>query len=773
MNRLLFGLLFLMVSITSHANTVIQVGDDRRYSINRQVDYLLDASHDLTLSDVQFSNEWQSIDKNSVNFGFIKEAAWFHFELQVENSNDYILQIPYPILDYLDLYSFVDDELYLEVKTGDARRFESRDVDHVHFIFPYRLDAGQTLSVYLRVDTAGGVDVPLLFSTKAIFQKDDIDNAMFRGAILGVTFLMLFYNGFIFVSLKDRVYGFYVLNLFSHIVNSNAYEGWAFKILWPNTPGLNDYVFPIFNGLVLATSIIFMFSLLKGLGSPSWYRKYFLVLLATVSTLPFLAVLLPYSIIVPIEVLFTLIVYISSLLLGAYLSYKGDRTAMYFTVAVSLFLVGVVSSNLKALGLLPSNLFTQHAYQIGFFVDMVVLSLALAQKIDIAQKERSSAQKENIKNLKRYEDLYRESLSGHFQVGLDGKIVSVNNAFLEILGYESSGQLFDSKMVRDINQFSVDDEASRTIINTVKNLGCIIDFEEQVAKKGGDIIWISLSIRSVTNSEGAVEYYEGSMLDINERKENEILKERSMKDRMSTLEQLVIGISHELNTPLGTSITGLSYLNELMNDMKGKKQKNELCMKEFDEIIAEEFQTIELTQSNLDKVSELIKQFKQISVNQYGYEVEEVNLFASISSGLARYKKALTENSITIVVNCEKDINVNTYGEAISEIITQLVSNSIDHAFKALGNRRIGITVNVKANNIELLYQDNGRGLSAKGVEELFNPFYTTMRGSQGKVGLGMYLTFNLLTQLLKGEVVVENPQQGLSILMTFPSHIN
>lgn len=773
MNRLLFGLLFLMVSIISHANTVIQVGDDRRYSINRQVDYLLDASHDLKLSDVQSSNKWQSIDKNSINLGFIKEAAWFHFELQVENSNDYILQIPYPILDYLDLYSFVDDELYLEVKTGDARRFESRDVDHVHFIFPYRLDAGQTLSVYLRVDTAGGVDVPLLFSTKAIFQKDDIDNAMFRGAILGVTFLMLFYNGFIFVSLKDRVYGFYVLNLFSHIVNSNAYEGWAFKILWPDTPGLNDYVFPIFNGLVLATSIIFMFSLLKGLGSASWYRKYFLVLLATVSTFPFLAVLLPYSIIVPIEVLFTLIVYISSLLLGVYLSYKGDRTAMYFTVAVSLFLVGVVSSNLKALGLLPSNLFTQHAYQIGFFVDMVVLSLALAQKIDIAQKERSSAQKENIKNLKRYEDLYRESLSGHFQVGLDGKIVSVNNAFLEILGYENSGQLFESKMVRDINQFSVDDEASRTIINTVKNLGCIIDFEEQVAKKDGDIIWISLSIRSVTNSEGAVEYYEGSMLDINERKENEILKERSMKDKMSTLEQLVIGISHELNTPLGTSITGVSHLNELMNDMKDKKQKNILSMKEFDEILAEEYQTIDLTRSNLDKVGELIKQFKQISVNQYGYEVEEVNLFASISSGLARYKKALTENSITIVVNCEKGINVNTYGEAISEIITQLVSNSIDHAFKALGNRRIEITVNVKANNIELLYQDNGRGLSAKGVEELFNPFYTTMRGSQGKVGLGMYLTFNLLTQLLKGEVVVENPQQGLSILMTFPSHIN
>jgi len=505
---------------------------------------------------------------------------------------------------------------------------------------------------------------------------------------------------------------------------------------------------------------------------PTWYKTYFLVLLGIVSTFPFLGAVIPYSTIVPIEVAFSLIVYTSSLILGIHLSLKGDRTAMYFTVAVFLFMVGLVSSNLKALGLLPTNFFTQHAYQVGFFIDMVVLSLALAQKIDLARKERSWAQRENIKNLKRYEDLYSESLSGNFQVTLKGKIVSVNNAFLEMLDFDNEKELFDSKMAHNIGLFSIDDKVSKFIINTVKQQGKIVDFEEEVIKKDGAIIWISLSVRSVTNNEGIIEYYEGSMLDINQRKENETLREQGMKDRMSTLEQLVVGISHELNTPLGTSITGLSYLNKLMTEMRDKKQEDSLSTAEFDSILKEEFQALELTSSNLTRVSELIKQFKHISVGQHGYEIEQVNLLATISSGIARFKNTLADNAIDIQINCDESITVMTYGEAISEIVMQMVSNSLDHAFVEPCDKKIEITLSIKGPNIELLYQDSGKGLSDKGKLELFNPFYTTMRGYQGKIGLGMYLTFNLLTQLLMGEIEVGKPEQGISILMKFPRHL-
>ena len=772
-NRLILGMLILLASVMTSANTVFQIDDDQRYSLSRQVDYLFDNSLKLTLESARTSKEWQPIERDIVNFGFNSAALWLRFELQVKQDNEYILHIPYPILDYLDHYAFIDNQPLEPVHTGDALVFDTRAVDHINFVFPYSLKKGQILAVYLRVDSQGTLDVPLRFSSRKNFLNDNDDEIYFRGFVMGILWLMLFYNLFIFLSIKDHVYGFYVLNIFAYLVMSNAYDGGAFQLLWPNYPSLNDYIFPIFNGLSQLTSLVFMMALLQVMGSQRWYKYYFLVLIAVVSTFPILGAFLPYSTIVPIQVVFSLLVYSSALLLGLHLSIQGNRTALYFTVAMGLFMVGMVSSNLKGLGLLPTNFFTQHAFQLGFFIDMVVLSLALAQKIDVARKERSLAQKESIKNLKRYEELYSESLSGNFKVSLQGELISVNNAVLNILGYETRQELLAAGESTNVNRFSVDEGTTIKLLSALKHVGYVVDFEQVANRKDGKLIWVSISVRSVKNNEGITEYFEGSMLDINERKENETLREQAMKDRMSTLEQLVVGISHELNTPLGTSITGITHLKQLIVEMNQSRKEagldDELC----EGFIDQGLEVIELTSNNLIRVSELIQQFKHISVSQYGYVIEEANLLATISSGLTRYDNILKERNVDIDISCDASINILTFGEAISEIVAQLVSNSLDHAFVDQENKCIKITASLIADEVELLYRDNGSGLSDKGQYEVFNPFYTTMRGYQGKVGLGMYLTFNLLTQLLEGAITVEKPEQGILMVMKFPARLH
>jgi len=775
MSRLLFGVLILFASVISSANTVFQVGDDlsEGLTLSRQVDFLFDDTLKLNLDAIRTSKDWQPIERDIVNFGFNSAALWLRFELQVKQDNEYILHIPYPLLDYLDHYAFIDNEALEPVHTGDARVFDSRAVDHINFVFPYSLKKDQILAVYLRVDSQGTLDVPLRFTSADKFSKDNEGEIYFRGFVMGILWLMLFYNLFIFLSIKDHAYGFYVLNIFAYLVMSNAYDGGAFQLLWPNTPSLNDYIFPIFNGLSQLTSLVFMMALLQIMASQRWYKYYFLVLISIVSTFPILGVLLPYSTIVPIQVVFSLLVYSSALALGLHLSFKGNRTALYFTVAMGLFMVGIVSSNLKGLGLLPTNFFTQHAFQLGFFIDMVVLSLALAQKIDIARKERILAQKENIQNLKRYEDLYSESLSGNFKVSLKGDLISINSAVLNILGYETQQQLLSDGESHNVNRFSVDDSSTEKLLSALKYVGHIVDFEQIAKRKDGKLIWVSISVRSIKNSEGITEYYEGSMLDINERKENETLREQAMKERMATLEQLVIGISHELNTPLGTSITGVSHLKQLVMDMSQSKKESTLDDPLFEVIISQELQAIDLTSENLSRVNQLIKQFKHVSVNQLGYVIEDVNLFAVISSGLVKFNSVLEDDKIDVQIHCDQSINIYTYGEAISEIIRQLVSNSFDHAFQGIDDKCIEITATLNGENVEIQYKDNGSGLTEQGQSEVFNPFYTTMRGYEGKIGLGMYLTFNLLTQLLAGGVEVENPETGVSMLLTFPSQLS
>jgi len=775
MSRLFFGVLILFASVISSANTVFQVGDDlsEGLTLSRQVDFLFDDTLKLNLDAIRTSKDWQPIERDIVNFGFNSAALWLRFELQVKQDNEYILHIPYPLLDYLDHYAFIDNEALEPVHTGDARVFDSRAVDHINFVFPYSLKKDQILAVYLRVDSQGTLDVPLRFTSADKFSKDNEGEIYFRGFVMGILWLMLFYNLFIFLSIKDHAYGFYVLNIFAYLVMSNAYDGGAFQLLWPNTPSLNDYIFPIFNGLSQLTSLVFMMALLQIMASQRWYKYYFLVLISIVSTFPILGVLLPYSTIVPIQVVFSLLVYSSALALGLHLSFKGNRTALYFTVAMGLFMVGIVSSNLKGLGLLPTNFFTQHAFQLGFFIDMVVLSLALAQKIDIARKERILAQKENIQNLKRYEDLYSESLSGNFKVSLKGDLISINSAVLNILGYETQQQLLSDGESHNVNRFSVDDSSTEKLLSALKYVGHIVDFEQIAKRKDGKLIWVSISVRSIKNSEGITEYYEGSMLDINERKENETLREQAMKERMATLEQLVIGISHELNTPLGTSITGVSHLKQLVMDMSQSKKESTLDDPLFEVIISQELQAIDLTSENLSRVNQLIKQFKHVSVNQLGYVIEDVNLFAVISSGLVKFNSVLEDDKIDVQIHCDQSINIYTYGEAISEIIRQLVSNSFDHAFQGIDDKCIEITATLNGENVEIQYKDNGSGLTEQGQSEVFNPFYTTMRGYEGKIGLGMYLTFNLLTQLLAGGVEVENPETGVSMLLTFPSQLS
>ena len=763
-------LFFLATSV--YSDTAFLIDDQESYHLARQVDFLLDDSLRMDLETAKTSEQWQSVERDIVNFGFNSAALWLRFELQVKQSNDYILHIPYPILDYLDHYAFVDNEALEPVHTGDARVFDSRAVDNISFVFPYSLMEGQKLTVFLRVDSQGTLDVPLRFLSKDRFLQSNNGEIYFRGFVMGILWLMLFYNLFIFVSIKDHAYGFYVLNIFAYLVSSNAYDGGAFQLLWPNYPSLNDYIFPIFNGLSQLTSLLFMMALLQVMDSRRWYKGYFLGLIAIVATFPIFGAILPYSTIVPVQVVFSLLVYSSALCLGIHLSIKGNRTALYFTVAMALFMVGMVSSNLKGLGLLPTNFFTQHAYQLGFFIDMVVLSLALAQKIDIARRERMFAQKENIRNLKRYQDLYSESLSGNFQVTVKGRLVSVNKAFSQILGFESNEALMASSLASNISSISVNPNLARELLSKLHSHGRVVDFEQQVHSNGGKKLWVSLSMRPIQSEKGYTEFYEGSLIDVSERKENETLREQALKDKMLTLEQLVVGICHELNTPLGTSITALSYMKKLICEVQESNDSEKFTTVDFRKTLEEELEIVQLTESNLARVSDLIHQFKHVSVNQLGYQLGSVHLHSAVEFGLIGLKKRFQKMAVQVSIDCSVELQLNNYSDAISEIIHQLAENSLDHAFMNTEKKDISIKVRLIDNLIEIRYSDNGVGLSQQGEKELFNPFYTTMRGFQGKIGLGMYLTFNLVTQLLHGDVMIEQPEQGFSLVLTFPANL-
>lgn len=745
----------------------VEEGQDR-IKINSGVEYTFDDSMSLTQDEVSQMDKWERIGSGDVNFGFRHQALWLRFSIQVLSSGEYVLHVPYPLIDHLDNYSFINGKALPVIETGDAHDFDSRESDYIDFVFPYTLHKGDVLNVYLRAQSNGALDVPIELLRSELFLEEEKSNTFFRGFVSGILWLMLFYNIFIFIAIKDRVYLFYVIHIFSCMVTSYAYDGTAFQHVWPNMPQLNDYVFPIFNGLIQVTSIIFMMELLQIWKAASWYRTYFIGLLGVVSFFPILGAILPYSLIVPIEVVSSLIVNLSSLLIGLHLSMKGDKSAQYFTVAVSLFMLGLVSSNLKSLGLLPNNFFTQHAYQLGFFIEMVVFSLALAQKIDAAKKELIQVQKESITNLNNYKRLYSDSVSGNFQLETSGKIVSVNGAFCKILGYESESELLKVPIANNITSISVDPDTPKRLMRLLKENGEVVDFEDEVNHSSGKTVWVSVSMRPVLDDQNRITYLEGSMIDITGRKESEYLKAQAEHEKMKSLEQLIVGICHEINTPLGVAITSLTHVHDLEKVLTDSFESKQLTRAIFQDILNEEKDTIEITEDSLVRIRNLLKQFKEISVSQLDYQLSEAPLIGSIQEGVGLSEKAISDQNIQVTISCSSELNLCTYHKAIKEVIHQLVSNSIDHGFSDQDHKVIDISVNHTENSIELLYKDNGCGLSGKGAEELFNPFYTTMRGCQGKIGLGMYVTYNIVTQLLKGEIKVASSNEGLSLIILF-----
>ena len=767
------SILLMLFSCLASASQVIKVDDTHSYNLTHQVEYLLDNDFTLDIHSAPASQQWQNIAKDNINFGFINSALWLRFKIQTKQANHYILNIPYPLLDYIDHYSFIDGIMQPTIYTGDNREFNSRAIDHINFTFPYTLAADQVLNVYLRINTQGANEVPLWFSSKDIYINENDDNIFIRGWGSGIIWLILFYNLFIYLAIRDRVYAFYVLNAFALLTASYAFDGSLFKFLWPNEPAINNYAFPIFNGLILATSLLFMMELLQIFKSQSWYRQYFLALLITTSAYPFMAVLLPYSIIVPIEVFSAIIVNISAIILGIHLSIKGDRTAIYFTFSVGFFLMGLVCNNLKSLGLLPTNFFTQHAYQLGYFIEMIVLSLALAQRIDKSRRENLNSQKESIKNLRLYKNLYNDSVTGNFQIDKNGKIVSVNSAFAQLVGFPSIQSLMESTLADNLSALIHNPEAPAKIVELMQKKGSLVDFEEKIVHQSGNTIWVSLSMRPVKDNENNTEYYEGALLDISERKENETLREQALKDRMASMEQLIVGICHELNTPLGSTMTALSHIRDLTTRLNDDYHQKLLTRNTFQGVVTQEMEALNLAEANLRRVGNLIRQFKLSSIHEFGFEIGEASFKKLIESAVKEFQQTINQEQVVVDIQCDSGIVISSYPKAISEIIKQLVGNSLDHAFRDTQDKHITIKVELNEGAISLEYRDNGRGLSEQSKKELFNPFYTTMRGLNGKVGLGMYLTFNILTQLLNGSIELGDTKTGFYLKAHFPKNIS
>lgn len=241
-------------------------------------------------------------------------------------------------------------------------------------------------------------------------------------------------------------------------------------------------------------------------------------------------------------------------------------------------------------------------------------------------------------------------------------------------------------------------------------------------------------------------------------------------EKMAALGGLVAGIAHEINTPVGLGLTGSSHFKHMVDQLEVKFRAGELEETEFEQFLADSRQLSHSIFISLERAAALVKSFKLVAVDQMHDEMRDFQPLTYMQDVLLTHKQALRQAGVATAVDCPADLVVTTYPGAWSQILSNLISNSLVHGFTpGQADPKIQIALTETPDEWVLAYRDNGRGMDEAVARKVFDPFFTTNRQGGGS-GLGMHVVYNLVSQKLGGRIHLETaPGQGVLFTCRLP----
>ncbi len=243
-------------------------------------------------------------------------------------------------------------------------------------------------------------------------------------------------------------------------------------------------------------------------------------------------------------------------------------------------------------------------------------------------------------------------------------------------------------------------------------------------------------------------------------------------EKMASLGQLVAGVAHEINTPIGITLTAASFLGERAQAMRSALEHSGIRKSQLVQFIDHADETTALMMNNIQRAADLIQSFKQVAVDQTSGERRTVALRRYFQEVLRSFGPLLKRTAHAVTIDCPEDLSIESYPGVLTQILTNLIMNSVTHAFPKGQNGNMAITIALLAeeNTIELAFTDDGIGIPAAHRSRVFDPFFTTRRGSGGS-GLGLNIVYNLVTGILGGTITLRSGEdQGCRFTIRFPA---
>jgi signal transduction histidine kinase len=243
-------------------------------------------------------------------------------------------------------------------------------------------------------------------------------------------------------------------------------------------------------------------------------------------------------------------------------------------------------------------------------------------------------------------------------------------------------------------------------------------------------------------------------------------------EKFASLGQLVAGVAHEINTPLGIALTAASALDDRTRELVGGMSSGQLRAAELVDYLDLATETVSMVAANLTRAAGLIRSFKQVAVDQSAEILEAFPLRRVIEDTLASMMGVVRDAGHQVVVECDEAIEMTSYPGPLSQVLTNLIGNALTHAFAD----RTGGTITIRAiagdRTVTVIHSDDGAGIPAANLPKIWEPFFTTRRGKGGS-GLGLHIVHNIVTQSLGGRVEARSSEgQGASFTLELPREI-
>lgn len=709
---LLAGILLLIATQAFSAEPIVYTGSETVSSMGNAIEVLTDEENKLTFEEVLQSTDFSPTQQKVPNLQITNSTHWARFTITNGSNTDHLLlNLAYPIIDTAWLYAPASDGGFEITHLGESVPFSQRKYDHQNLIYDLNILPGETKTYYLRLKSGEQIMLPLsLGKPQNIYQAlSSFD--LYNGLYFGIVLVMLFYNLFLFASTRDSSYIWYVAYILFVGITQASDMGFTYRFFWPDSPTLANVMVTVFPSLVGTAAIFFMRDFLHTRKHIPKADKFFFVLIALYGVCVTLFFIGQHQISYQLTQSTALVVAIYMIVQAFRISRKGYRPAKFFLYAWFIFLVSVCLFVLKDFGILPYNALTKHILQMGSAIELVLLSFALADRINILKKEKEIEQQRTLEALKENERIITEQ-----NVILEAK-VDERTAELQIANSELSLALKDLK---DAQTQLVDAEKMASL--GLLTAGIAHEINNPINFVVSNINPLKRDIQDIMEIlERYSEIKDGEAIEEKLKEINELKEEIELDYVVEEIDQLLKGIDD-----------GASRTADIVKSLKTFSRLDETDLKMAD--------VNDCLESTLLLLNNSLKN---------GIKVEQK--LGSISQILC-YPGKLNQLFMNIVKNGLQAIEAKKY-EAGEQALLELTTTQTDE-------------------DIVIRIKDNGVGMDENVKNRIFEPFFTTKDVGEG-TGLGLSIGYNIVEKH-NGIIEVESePGKGTEFIIAIPKNIS